>query len=117
MPANRIVINGVEQIDPRHTRAWRRLRQRVLAEEPTCRLRLEGCTLVSTVGAHIISVKDRPDLALERSNVRGTCAACNRASGTLADGSFRTGTANTDGWYDEPSPALSIFRREVSRGT
>ncbi|WP_243061171.1 hypothetical protein [Nocardioides sp. SR21] len=104
MPARRVVINGVEQIDPRHTRAWRRLRDQVVAEEPTCRLRIAGiCTTVSTTAAHIVPVTERPDLALVRSNVEGSCTECNEATGTLPREAIVTGGA--------PSEALSIFRR------
>jgi 5-methylcytosine-specific restriction endonuclease McrA len=104
MPARRVVIDGVEVIDPRHTRAWRRLRDQVVAEEPTCRLRFPGiCTLVSTTAAHIKPVVTYPELALVRSNLEGSCAECNKAAGTLPEASLVKGSA--------PSPALSIFRR------
>lgn len=63
--------------DPRNTAAWRRLRRLVLDEEPYCKLSLIGCTLVSTTADHIITVKERPDLALIRSNVQGACQGCN----------------------------------------
>jgi hypothetical protein len=42
MPARRVTINGREQIDPRQTRAWRKLRDQVVAEEPTCGWRSRG---------------------------------------------------------------------------
>lgn len=73
--------------DPRQTRAWRTLRAQVLAEEPICWLQFDGiCTGPSTTGDHVISVEERPDLALVRTNVRGACAACNLARGrTPAD--------------------------------
>lgn len=68
--------------DPRGTRAWRKLRAQVIAEEPWCQLRLPGiCTGVSTTADHIIEVDRCPDLAMERSNLRGACAPCNYASG------------------------------------
>lgn len=104
MPARRVIINGVEQIDPRHTRAWRRLRDQVVAEEPTCRLRLPGiCTLVSTTADHVIPVTERPDLTLERANVRGSCAPCNDARRNVPDEALVLG--------GETSTALSIFGR------
>lgn len=77
-PARRIVINGREQIDPRHTHAWRKLRDQVIYEEPLCTLNLFGCTGWSDSGDHIIPVAIRPDLALVRSNIRGCCLSCNR---------------------------------------
>jgi 5-methylcytosine-specific restriction endonuclease McrA len=103
MPANRLVINGVSMIDPRHTRAWRRLRDQVVAEEPTCRLRFPGiCTVTSTTGDHIVPVTERPELALVRTNIRGTCQPCNEARRTVPDESLRLG---------ERSEALGIFGR------
>jgi 5-methylcytosine-specific restriction endonuclease McrA len=105
MPANRIVINGVEQIDPRHTRAWRRLRDQVVREEPTCRLRItDVCTTVSTTAAHIVAVRDRPELTMERTNLEGSCAPCNRAAGTLSQAAVMA-------VQDPRSEALSIFRK------
>lgn len=65
-------------IDPRSTRAWRKLKDQVVEEEPDCRLQLPGCTFVSTTADHILTVRDRPDLALVRSNLRGSCESCNR---------------------------------------
>jgi 5-methylcytosine-specific restriction endonuclease McrA len=99
----RLLINGALVIDPRQTRAWRRLRDQVVREEPTCRLRFPGvCTLVSTTGDHIIPVTERPELALIRTNVRGSCMPCNEARRTVPDESLR---------LDGKSDALSIFRR------
>ena len=63
--------------DPRRTRAWRKLRDQVVSEEPICQLRLKCCTFVSTTADHIIIVKERPDLAMVRANLRGACAPCN----------------------------------------
>lgn len=63
--------------DPRRTRAWRKLRDQVVAEEPLCWLGLPGCTVASTTADHILTYKERPDLALERANLRGACAPCN----------------------------------------
>lgn len=104
MPARRVVINGVEQIDPRHTRAWRRLRDTVVDEEPTCRLRFAGiCTVTSTTADHIKPVTTHPELALVRTNLRGACTPCNDARGNLPD------TALADSTH--APAALSIFRR------
>lgn len=64
--------------DPRGTRAWRKLRDRVVAEEPVCWLRYPGrCTYWSTTADHLLTVKARPDLAMERANLRGACQPCN----------------------------------------
>jgi 5-methylcytosine-specific restriction endonuclease McrA len=103
MPTRRLLINGVERIDPRQTRAWRKLRDRVVREEPTCRLRFTGiCTTVSTTADHITPVSERPELALVRSNCRGACRPCNEARRTVPDANLRLG--------GHQSPALSIFR-------
>lgn len=105
VPARRLLIDGVLRIDPRHTRAWRRLKDQVVREEPTCRLRFPGlCTVVSTTADHIIPVIERPELALERSNCRGACKPCNEARRTIPDQML-----NLDA--DTKSSALSIFRR------
>lgn len=102
MPARRITINGVEQIDPRHTRAWRRLRDQVITEEPTCRLRFPRiCTTVSTTADHIRTVEEAPELALVRSNCRGACTPCNEARRTVPDEALIIG--------GKQSEALSIF--------
>lgn len=75
-------MSGVPMpIDPRSTRAWRALRDRVVREEPTCTLRLPGCTHATTTADHIVPVIDRPDLAMVRTNLRGSCTACNLARG------------------------------------
>lgn len=104
MPTRRLLINGVMRIDPRQTRAWVRLRDQVVREEPTCRLRFAGiCTVVSTTADHIEPVTVRPELALVRSNCRGACAPCNDARKTVPDANLVTG--------GKPSEALSIFGR------
>jgi hypothetical protein len=59
------------------TNRWRLLALRVVKEEPTCWLRLPGCTYRSTTADHIIPVSVRPDLALMRTNCRGACHSCN----------------------------------------
>lgn len=53
--------------------AWRKLSARVIAEEPMCRL----CgNAASREADHILTIRERPDLALERSNLRGACKPC-----------------------------------------
>lgn len=72
--------------DPRNSRAWRVLRDKVVAEEPDCRLRLPGvCTSRSTTADHIQTYRDRPDLAMVRANLRGACDPCNRTRGSMPD--------------------------------
>ena len=63
--------------DPRSTRAWKKLRAQVIREEPVCWLKLPGCTTLSTTADHILTVRDRPDLALVRANLHGACSPCN----------------------------------------
>lgn len=93
---------GATKGDPRQTRAWRKLRDQVVREEPTCWLQLPGiCTAASTTADHVQPVKARPDLALVRSNLRGACEPCNRARGNTPVESLRL-------VQDQP-PALSIF--------
>lgn len=68
--------------DIRETRAWRRLRDKVVREEPLCWLRFEGiCTTYSTTADHIVPFRQRPDLGMTRSNHRGACKPCNQARG------------------------------------
>lgn len=63
------------------TRAFKKVRLQVIKEEPTCRLRLPGCTGISEEADHIIPKSERPDLYLVRSNLRGACGHCNRKRG------------------------------------
>lgn len=94
---------GRDWPDPRNTRAWRALRDQVVREEPTCRLRIVGiCTTVSTTADHIEPVVKRPDMAMERTNLRGSCAPCNDARRNLPDEAFVTDT-------DRRPPALDLF--------
>lgn len=103
MSARRVTINGREQIDPRQTRAWTKLRDQVVREEPTCRLRFPTiCTTISTTADHITPVSVRPDLALERTNCRGACRPCNEAKHNLPNSALVLN--------GERSEALSIFQ-------
>lgn len=89
--------------DPRRTRAWRKLRDLVVLEEPECRLQLPGCTRISTTADHIEHYKTHPHLALERRNLRGSCETCNKKRGAKQDAQLALGTA--------PRPrALDIFK-------
>ena len=60
-----------------HTRAWRKLRDQVVRDEPLCWLKLDGCTTYSQTADHILTVKARPDLAMVRVNLHGACHHCN----------------------------------------
>ncbi|GAB3867348.1 hypothetical protein GCM10028801_41120 [Nocardioides maradonensis] len=91
--------------DPRKTRAWRKLRDQVVEEEPDCRLRLPGCTGASTTADHIKPVKTHPHLAMERTNLRGSCEPCNKKRGAGAAGGSDSEATST------PRPrALDIFK-------
>ncbi len=108
MPTRYVTIHGQRVIDPRSTWAWRRLAAQVVDEEPDCWLQLPGCTGVSTTGDHVIPVTVQPELALERSNVRGACWPCNDKRGNLPIEALNLGLANgqeTSG----PADALSVF--------
>lgn len=62
-------------------RPWRRLRDRVLKEQPLCQIRLPGCTGISTEVDHIQPRSVAPHLTMVRSNLRGACYNCNRSRG------------------------------------
>lgn len=98
--------NGLRIPDPRGTQAWRELAKRAAREEPRCWLRLDGCTIRSTTGDHVIPVSMRPDLALIRSNVRGACRHCNELRGRLPVSALRLGQPADSA---APKPALDIF--------
>lgn len=97
--------DGRQIPDPRSTSAWRRLAKQVAREEPICWLQLDGCTKVSTTGDHVITVTERPDLALVRSNVHGACSSCNYKRGNLPLESLRIGGPGAN---SRPA-ALDIF--------
>lgn len=68
--------------DPIGTRAWRKLRDQVVSEEPICTLQLDdGCNWFSQTADHIINRVDAPYLAMVRSNLRGACFHCNSVRG------------------------------------
>ena len=76
-----------------HGWGWRKLRDRVVREERQCRLRLPGCTSVSTTADHIIPRSQRPDLLMVRSNLRGSCQNCNLQRGDRPLEQVRAGHA------------------------
>jgi len=63
------------------SRPWRRLRERVLREEPVCQLRYEGCTGLSTTVDHTIPKAVWPDGVMVRENCHGACRHCNLVKG------------------------------------
>jgi len=54
--------------------AWQRLRTEVLAEEDACAWC--GTTTRPLTAGHIRSLRQHPELALERDNVRASCRSC-----------------------------------------
>lgn len=63
-----------------YDRDWEQVRLQVLADEPLCRFCVEaGRVTAATVVDHIQTIAERPDLRLERSNLRGLCAPCHNA--------------------------------------
>lgn len=87
--------------DKRNTAAWQHLRARVLRDEPVCYLRLPGCTYHATTVDHVIPVDLRPDLCLERTNLRGACAPCNhRKRHKLLEELLPTPPTSVDEWFE-----------------
>lgn len=65
---------------------WRRVRDQVLRDEPLCRPCTEAGRVTPAVEVdHIFPIRQRPDLRLERSNLRPICRPCHQAR-TGADG-------------------------------
>lgn len=63
----------------RHSTRWRRVRERVLAEEPTCRVcREQGLDASAVEVDHIVGLAVRPDLAFVRTNLQPLCTRCHR---------------------------------------
>ena len=64
---------------------WRAVRRQFLAAHPDCQH--EGCTATASEVDHIHSIKDRPDLRLSWSNLRGFCKT-HHSQRTARDQSF-----------------------------
>jgi len=64
------------KVSPAYRGDWPKIRAQVLKEEPTCALRLPGCTVVSTDCDHIVS-RSRGGTNV-RSNLRGVCHSCHK---------------------------------------
>lgn len=93
-------------IDVRRTRAWRKLRDQVVEQEPDCRLGYADiCTGKSETADHIEHVETHPHLALERSNLRGACSACNWHRGKRTDAQVVAGIGSAP-----RARALDIFK-------
>ena len=60
-----------------YDRAWQKVRDAVLAEEPLCRFCFDaGRVTAAEEVDHIKTVRDRPDLRLVRANLRPLCKPC-----------------------------------------
>ena len=64
---------------------WQRLSKAYLAEPGNRRCR---CGAPAVLVAHVISIKQRPDLRLDRSNWRPSCQACNLRQNIYHEGGF-----------------------------
>lgn len=57
--------------------SWEKVRRLVLLDEPLCRFCAQrDMTVAATVVDHILSIRERPDLRLVRSNLRSLCQPC-----------------------------------------
>lgn len=107
------------------SRAWGKLKNQVVAEEPFCRLRLPCCTILSETADHIHPKSARRDLAMVRANLRGACKACNSARGNrplekvraemIASGRYKQRPDPSRGvqGVQRPAAALKIFERKT----
>lgn len=66
------------------TKEWRALSKQVLAEQPYC-----SCGAKATQSDHILSIKERPDLALDRGNLVGLCKPCHSRKTAQKEGRWR----------------------------
>jgi len=98
------------QVSQLSHRRWRRLRDQVVKEEPLCRLRLPGCTIVSNTADHIIPVRNRPDLKFERANLRGSCHHCNMRRGHRPLERVRQEMKSREVYGTRTPQALEFFR-------
>ena len=67
-----------------YDRTWQRLREQKLRANPFCEIETNCANLsfteqVATEVDHIISIRERPDLRLEWSNLRSACKRCHSA--------------------------------------
>jgi 5-methylcytosine-specific restriction protein A len=72
-----------------YDRQWRNVRAEVLAVEPNCRecARL-GRSTPATMVDHIITLRERPDLRLERTNLQPLCKPCHNTKTIREDGGW-----------------------------
>jgi len=71
--------------DPRDSRKWRALRQRILARDSyTCGY----CGQTADTVDHILPVRSHPDQAMSPDNLISACRACNSKKGSRSQGVF-----------------------------
>jgi 5-methylcytosine-specific restriction endonuclease McrA len=61
--------------------AWKRLRLVVLSAEPWCRM----CGRLARDVDHIVPVRVRPDLAMDRDNLQPLCVPCHKGAKARQD--------------------------------
>ncbi|MDI6912208.1 hypothetical protein [Nocardioides sp.] len=67
--------------DPRNQRKYKALRAAFLALNPSCALKLAGCTGRADTVEHTVPVAARPDLAFEVGLWLPACLHCNASKG------------------------------------
>lgn len=71
---------------------WLKLRRMQLRSEPLCRTcKAAGRITPAELVDHIIPFKERPDLALDQSNLRSLCSSCHARVGARAYGQATDG--------------------------
>ena len=59
--------------------AWKRVREEILNDDPRCVLCLEeGRTVAAAEVDHIVPLRDAPDKAFDRGNLRPLCRSCHQ---------------------------------------
>lgn len=103
--------------------AWHKLRHSFLADHPLCQCDEcqggRGRVRLATVVDHIVPIRDRPDLRLERSNLRAMHKECHdrhtaRAQG-FAKGGSRKSACGADGRPVDPKHPWNAGGRRQSR--
>jgi 5-methylcytosine-specific restriction protein A len=75
-----------------YDKSWRELRAEVLAEEPYCRdCARRGIERRATMVDHIVSIREAPELRLERSNLQALCFPCHQRKTNQSENGFGLG--------------------------
>lgn len=97
------------------TPEWRAVRAEVLREEPFCRC---GCGAESDTVDHIIPRRERPDLALVRSNLRAMYSRCHNRHTAAAGGGFgnrRPGGGGTQSLAEDVGSRVATLARAAAK--